>query len=68
MGLDIRWPIGIMFSLLGALLLVYGVATGSDTEMYKQHHYIFPGHCAPNCNPSPRYVCHLSLRFIPKIS
>jgi hypothetical protein len=35
MGLDIRWPIGIMFSLLGALLLVYGVATASDTEMYK---------------------------------
>jgi hypothetical protein len=35
MGLDIRWPIGIMFSLLGALLLIYGVATGSDTEMYR---------------------------------
>ncbi len=35
MGLDIRWPIGIMFSLLGALLLVYGVATASDTEMYQ---------------------------------
>ncbi len=35
MGLDIRWPIGIMFSLLGALLLVYGVATASDTEMYR---------------------------------
>jgi hypothetical protein len=35
MGLDIRWPIGIMFSLLGALLLIYGAATGSDTEMYR---------------------------------
>ena len=35
MGLDIRWPIGIMFSLLGALLLVYGIATASDTEMYR---------------------------------
>jgi hypothetical protein len=35
MGLDIRWPIGIMFSLLGALLLIYGLATGSDTEMYR---------------------------------
>jgi hypothetical protein len=35
MGLDIRWPIGIMFSLLGALLLIYGVATNSDTEMYR---------------------------------
>jgi hypothetical protein len=36
MGLDIRWPIGIMFSLLGALLLVYGVGTAHDVEMY--HH------------------------------
>ena len=35
MGLDIRWPIGIMFSLIGALLLVYGLATGGDAEMYR---------------------------------
>ena len=35
MGLDIRWPIGLMFSLIGALLLIYGAATGSDTEMYR---------------------------------
>ena len=35
MGLDIRLPIGIMFSLLGALLAVYGFATGSDSGMYK---------------------------------
>jgi hypothetical protein len=35
MGLDIRLPIGMMFSLLGALLAIYGLATGSDTEMYK---------------------------------
>jgi hypothetical protein len=34
MGLDIRWPIGIMFSLLGVLLAVFGAATNSDTEMY----------------------------------
>jgi hypothetical protein len=25
MGLDIRWPIGLMFTLIGALLAVYGV-------------------------------------------
>ena len=25
MGLDIRWPIGLMFSLIGALLVIYGV-------------------------------------------
>ncbi|HEX4123024.1 MAG TPA: hypothetical protein VH619_20605 [Verrucomicrobiae bacterium] len=35
MGLDIRWAIGIMFSLIGVLLLVYGLATNSDTEMYR---------------------------------
>lgn len=26
MGLDIRWPIGLMFSLIGVLLTVYGLA------------------------------------------
>ena len=25
MGLDIRWPIGIMFTLIGALLTIYGI-------------------------------------------
>jgi len=25
MGLDIRWPIGLMFSLIGVLLTVYGL-------------------------------------------
>lgn len=34
MGLDLRWPIGLMFSLIGALLVVYGLITGSDTAMY----------------------------------
>jgi hypothetical protein len=34
MGLDIRWPIGLMFTLLGAMLALYGAITGSD-EMYK---------------------------------
>ena len=32
MGLDIRWPIGLMFSLVGALLVIYGLATISDTR------------------------------------
>jgi protein-S-isoprenylcysteine O-methyltransferase Ste14 len=36
MGLDIRWPIGLMFSIIGALLLIHGIATGSDTEMLKR--------------------------------
>jgi hypothetical protein len=35
MGLDIRLPIGMMFSILGALLAIYGVATGGDSEMYQ---------------------------------
>jgi len=34
MGLDIRLPIGMMFSLLGALLAIYGLATNSD-PMYQ---------------------------------
>jgi hypothetical protein len=35
MGLDIRWPIGLMFSLIGAMLVVYGFSTGSNAELYK---------------------------------
>jgi len=36
MGLDIRWPIGLMFSIIGAMLVVYGAVTGSDAELYKR--------------------------------
>ena len=36
MGLDIRWPIGLMFSLVGLLMTVYGFATKSNAEMYKR--------------------------------
>jgi uncharacterized membrane protein len=36
MGLDIRLPIGLMFSLIGIILAVYGLMTGSDAEMYKR--------------------------------
>ncbi len=35
MGLDIRLPIGMMFTMLGLLLGGYGLATGSDAAMYK---------------------------------
>ena len=31
MGLDIRWPIGLMFTLIGALLSIYGVADRSGS-------------------------------------
>jgi hypothetical protein len=30
MGLDIRWPIGLMFSLIGVLLTIYGAVVKSD--------------------------------------
>jgi len=36
MGLDIRWPIGLMFSLVGAMLVIYGLITGSDAEVYRR--------------------------------
>jgi hypothetical protein len=31
MGLDIRWPIGLMFTLIGVLLTGYGVLRRSDS-------------------------------------
>jgi len=34
MGLDIRWPIGLMFSLIGLLLTGYG-AVNSSASMTK---------------------------------
>jgi hypothetical protein len=36
MGLDIRWPIGLMFSLVGLLMVIYGLVTGSNEEMYSR--------------------------------
>ena len=36
MGLDIRWPIGLMFSLVGLMLFIWGLVTGSSRpEMYQ---------------------------------
>jgi hypothetical protein len=31
MGLDIRWPIGLMFTLIGVLLTGYGVFKAADS-------------------------------------
>ena len=31
MGLDIRWPIGLMFTLIGALLVIFGIAMSADS-------------------------------------
>jgi len=32
MGLDIRWPIGLMFSLIGVLLVITGLINGADAH------------------------------------
>jgi hypothetical protein len=32
MGLDLRWPIGLMFSIIGALLTIYGLFTRGGDE------------------------------------
>lgn len=36
MGLDIRLPIGMMFSIIGVLLVIQGFITQNDAEMYKR--------------------------------
>jgi len=36
MGLDIRWPIGLMFSLIGVMMTIYGLVTGSKAELYQR--------------------------------
>jgi putative Mn2+ efflux pump MntP len=36
MGLDIRWPIGLMFSLIGVMMTIYGLVTGSKAEVYQR--------------------------------
>ena len=34
MGIDIKFPIGLMFSIIGLLLTCFGIFTNSDTAMY----------------------------------
>lgn len=34
MQLDVRIPIGLMFTMLGALLFTYGLLTASNSAMY----------------------------------
>jgi hypothetical protein len=36
MGIDVKLPIGLMFSILGILLTIYGIATGSNSDMYQR--------------------------------
>jgi len=32
--LDIRFPIGLMFSIFGLIITIYGLATMGNTELY----------------------------------
>lgn len=34
MNTDIRFPIGLMFTILGLVLGIYGMLTNSDSELY----------------------------------
>lgn len=34
MGLDIKIPIGLMFTILGVLLTIFGLVTSSSPEIY----------------------------------
>ncbi|MCX6307064.1 MAG: hypothetical protein NT040_19030 [Bacteroidetes bacterium] len=36
MGIDIKFPIGLMFTILGFLLTVFGVITGGDEALYRR--------------------------------
>jgi Mg2+ and Co2+ transporter CorA len=36
MGIDIKLPIGLMFSILGLLLTIYGLLTASNPELYQK--------------------------------
>ena len=36
MGLDIKIPIGLMFTIMGLILTILGLVTKGDTAMYEQ--------------------------------
>ena len=36
MGIDIKFPIGLMFSILGLLLTIFGFVTGGDEALYSR--------------------------------
>jgi protein-S-isoprenylcysteine O-methyltransferase Ste14 len=35
MGLDIRYPIGLMFGIIGLVMFLYGLFTGSDPMYHR---------------------------------
>jgi len=36
MGIDIKLPIGLMFSIFGVMLSLYGLFTNGNTELYSR--------------------------------
>jgi hypothetical protein len=36
MGIDIKFPIGLMFSILGLILTIFGLFTNTDTLLYQR--------------------------------
>jgi len=36
MGVDIRFPIGLMFTIFGLVLTILGLVTNTNAEMYKR--------------------------------
>lgn len=36
MGLDIKFPIGLMFSIFGIILTIFGIFSGNNTDMYQK--------------------------------
>ena len=36
MGIDIKFPIGLMFFILGLLLTFYGIFTNADSALYSR--------------------------------
>jgi hypothetical protein len=36
MQLDVRVPIGVMFAIIGAILVIYGLFTWGDAELYQR--------------------------------
>jgi len=36
MGVDIKFPIGLIFTIFGILLTIYGIATNGDAAMYER--------------------------------
>ena len=36
MGIDIKFPIGLMFTILGFLLTIFGIITNGDSVLYSR--------------------------------